>query len=296
MFRFSFTVALVAAALAMPATTPAQQTPAPARDAARADTGRVHLLKLGDGTTLVGRVVRDEGDTVRFAARGATLAIPRADIAELREVPGATIRNGAYWPANAHATRLFFAPTGRMLPKGDGYFSDTYLFFLNGLVGVTDQVTLGGGMSIFPMSDFSENIFYLTPKVGLVATERFNAAVGALVGFTGLDDTEQFGIVYGVATTGTADHSLTAGAGVGYAGGGFASRPMLMLGGETRVGRRASLVTENYLFTGGDPTGLVSYGVRFFGEKLSVDLAFWNMPGEQLYFPGIPYVGFAVRF
>ena len=32
------------------------------------------------------------------------------------------------------------------------------------------------------------------------------------------------------------------------------------------------------------------------GEKLSADLAFWNIPGEDAVFPGIPYVAFSVKF
>jgi hypothetical protein len=40
---------------------------------------------------------------------------------------------------------------------------------------------------------------------------------------------------------------------------------------------------------------IVSYGVRFFGEKLSADLAFWLGP-EDIPFPGIPYVAFSVKF
>lgn len=71
---------------------------------------------------------------------------------------------------------------------------------------------------------------------------------------------------------------------------------MLMIGGEARIARRASLVTENYVNGLCRNAELVSYGVRFFGDRLSVDLAFWNLPGEELFFPGVPYVGFAVKF
>lgn len=44
--------------------------------------------------------------------------------------------------------------------------------------------------------------------------------------------------------------------------------PVVMVGGEHRVSRRITLVTENYAFKGG---GFASGGVRFFGEKLSAD-------------------------
>ena len=54
-----------------------------------------------------------------------------------------------------------------------------------------------------------------------------------------------------------------------------------MLGAEKRLSRRVSFVTENYLIPNQDANVLISYGLRFFGEKLSADLAFWNAPGNE---------------
>ena len=56
-------------------------------------------------------------------------------------------------------------------------------------------------------------------------------------------------------------------------------------------------MTENYLIPDDDDVrAVISYGLRFFGEKLSADLAFWNSPGMEMVFPGIPYVSFSVKF
>ena len=68
---------------------------------------------------------------------------------------------------------------------------------------------------------------------------------------------------------------------------------ILMIGGEKRVSRRVSLLSENYI-AGADDV-LLSYGLRFFGDRLSVDFAFLNLMSDPL-FPGIPYVAFAVKF
>jgi hypothetical protein len=43
-----------------------------------------------------------------------------------------------------------------------------------------------------------------------------------------------------------------------------------MLGGERTVRRGIKLITENYVWAGGD--GIVSGAVRFFGDRLSADL------------------------
>jgi len=75
----------------------------------------------------------------------------------------------------------------------------------------------------------------------------------------------------------------------------FADKPMLMIGGQTRLSRRMSLVTENWVFPGADDA-LISYGCRFFGETMSIDLGFLNVLGEGALFPGIPYIDFVVKF
>ena len=265
-----------------------------------ADSTQVQVIRLRDGSSIVGRVTDLGTDSVRFAAAGGTLSIARLDIVEVREVAKASMRKGEVWPVSPNATRLFFAPTGRMLDRGEGYFNDTYLFFVSVQGGLSSRFNLGGGMSLLPLDDFTDNVLFITPKVGVVATPKFNMAVGGLAGWVGglADEGENssFGILYAVGTAGSHDQSLTFGTGVAYAGGQFADRPVVLLGGESRLGRRISFVTENYLIPNDDVNGVISYGLRFFGEKISVDLAFWNAPGEEMFFPGIPYVAFSVKF
>ena len=69
-----------------------------------------------------------------------------------------------------------------------------------------------------------------------------------------------------------------------------------MLGTEQRLSRRLSFVSENYLVSGeGAEAHGISYGVRFMGEKLSIDLALLNNLSEGI-FPGIPFFGFVFAF
>jgi hypothetical protein len=298
-FVAALTLAL-AASIALPHEARAQEPVV--RDTATIDSTRMYVLRTRDGSLFVGRLRKASVDSVYFVSAGGPITVPRSAVLELRQLGRGAMRAGVYWPPNPGNTRLFFAPTGRMLEKGEGYFSDTYIFFLNFVSGITSRVTFGGGFSIFPSEDFSQNIFYLTPKVGLVQTPSFNLAAGALIGFAGFggfDDTGgdigSFGIVYGVGTAGSPDASLSVGLGFGYGGGGFGEDPILMFGGERRVSRRVSLLSENYLVAGVDDGMLISYGLRFFGDRLSVDLALINVPSDPI-FPGVPYVGFAVKF
>ena len=296
----------VAAAIGCPHASHAQQ-PAPTKQVPLriADSSQVQVIRLRDGSSIVGRITEIGTDTVKFVATSGTLSIPRADIVEVREVAKTSMRKGEVWPASPNATRLLFSPTGRMLEKGEGYFNDTYLFLLNVHGGITSRFTLGGGLSVLPLDDFTDNALFIMPKIGVVATPKFNLAVGALAGWVGaaFDDDNgtdggnaSFGVVYAVGTAGSPDASVSFGTGLAYAGGNFADHPVAMLGADTRLSRRISFVTENYLIPNEEVSAVVSYGLRFFGEKLSADLAFWYVPGENISFPGIPYVAFSVKF
>ena len=301
--QVAIAIGLAMAATIVPASAARTQQPAPTKQVALriADSSQVQVIRLRDGSSIVGRITEIGTDTVKFVANSGTLSIARTDIVELREVATSSLRKGEVWPANPNATRLLFSPTGRMLEKGEGYFNDTYLFLVSVHGGITSRFTLGGGLSVLPLDDFTDNALFVMPKIGVVASPKFNLAVGALAGFVGAafddeDTNPSFGIIYAVGTVGSPDASLSFGTGLGYAGGSLSDYPGVMLGADTRLSRRISFVTENYLVPNGDVSSILSYGLRFFGEKLSADLAFWYVPGEDIPFPGIPYVAFSVKF
>ncbi len=263
-------------------------------------------VRLRDGSMVLGRLTAQSPDSLQIVTTAGRLTMSRASVAEITLVHASELHDGAYWPADPHGTRLFFGPTGRTLRRGEGYISDLYLFFVNGAVGVTDRFMMGGGMSVFPSSDFfGNNVYYLTPKVSLVQGERFNLSVGALAGFAGHTNGSA-GMIYAAATNGLPDLSFTYGAGWAYSSGGDGSSsvrvhndPALLFGATARVSRRVELLTENYVFTGsGGGLWLPMYGVRFIGDRLSTDLGFVNAVGRDAggIFPGIPWLGFALKF
>lgn len=65
-----------------------------------------------------------------------------------------------------------------------------------------------------------------------------------------------------------------------------------------RVSRRIGLVTENWLVPADGYTGLISYGLRFMGERMTVDLAFINNAdiADDVSVIGLPYVDFVIKF
>ena len=59
--------------------------------------------------------------------------------------------------------------------------------------------------------------------------------------------------------------------------------------------QRVSLdFAENWFYPiNGETEGVVSYGLRFLGESLSVDLAWVSVLGSDI---SVPWLGFAIRF
>jgi hypothetical protein len=271
------------------------QTPADIRTQLKvADSAHMQIVTLRDGSRLIGRITAVGADTVTFESGVGTLALPVVNLNRVQEIPASSMRDGDYWFPNPNSTRLFFAPSGRMLARGEGYVSDYEVFFPGFAVGVTDNVSLGGGMSLFP-AGVDQQVYYFTPKVGGEVAKNVNLAVGALI-LGGLGQSSTAGIVYGVGTLGPPDASITAGLGYGFAGGTIAKNPVAMLGGEWRVSQRIGLVTENYIIPNTEYINpLYSYGVRLMGEKLTVDLALFNVSGSNTAI-GFPFVDFVFRF
>lgn len=286
---------------AMPFDRAAAQAPVPPGPvlAVTGDTSVRQLIKLRDGSSLLGRITRSWGDSARVESMAGVLMLRRSNVASVKLVPASSIHDGTYWPEDPNATRLFFAPTARMLRKGDGYLANHWIFLMDGYKGITDRVTIGGSMSLFPSSDFlKNNVYFVSPKVALTQGERFNTAAGAWVGGAPFSDdagsVNTFGIAYGVATWGGQNGAVTMGGGYGFAQGKMARNPMVMVGATSRMSRRVSFVTENWIFPNTDHP-LVSAGFRTIGESVSWDFGLLTVLGGGTTVL-VPWIGAAWKF
>jgi hypothetical protein len=180
-------------------------------------------------------------------------------------------------PADPNPSRLMFAPTARPLRAGQGYFSDHQLLFPGVALGITDHLSLAGGVSVLPGFGLADQIFYVAPKLGFQLSEKVAVAAGGFYGAVGPDDFGDLGAGYAVATVGPPGRSLTAGLGVGKELDTFAhAAPILLLGGDLRVARHVSLVGEGWIFLSGVRASQqpLILGVRFFNQRLSADVGF----------------------
>jgi hypothetical protein len=251
-----------------------------------------HELRLRDGSRAYGRIVSESDDEIVFrTVSGVAITASRDQIVSLSEVDG-FLKSGEFMPADPNNTRLFFGPTGRALPKGQTYLG-VYEFFMPFVqVGVTDRFSIGGGTPLLFgfEGDGLDRPYWVTPKLQVFSGRRTQVSVGLFQGFGG---GATAGIAYGVATTGGALGSFTAGAGIAYNDDGERTA-VVMVGADRQVRRNVKFVTENYVWGSGN--GLVSAGVRFFGERLSADLALAAPVGDGLGGFVFPLVNFVYVF
>ena len=267
-------------------------------------------IRLADGSTLFGRVIeRADDQLVVETTAGVRIELTRAQISSIQPLRGRVVE-GQVWVEDPNTSRLFFGPTARTVAAGEGYFGMFELFFPYISVGATESLTIAGGMPVVP--GLIGQVVYLAPKARLVSADRLQVAAGVLALFATEElDAGSAGILYGVGTYGTPDDALTGGIGWAFAGDDLANRPVLMLGGESRLSRRVKLITENYLILYEDEeydfgsdryreetrsVALLSGGFRFFGERLSADAGLGFAVGDGESGCCLPVVNFIYNF
>ncbi len=241
-------------------------------------------LELSDGSILIGKIISEKNDSLFFRTNNnIEIAIRKNQIINRSVITGKLVGSD-FWYNDPNYTRLFFAPTGKALKAGRGYFAAYEIFFPFFAIGVTDYLSLAGGMSLIPAAD--GQIAYIAPKLTFYQTPIYSISGGVLY-IKIPDEPNAAGILYSVSTINFTNSSLTAGLGFGFSGGDFAKNPILVLGWETRTSKTIKIITENWIFFGGE-THLISFGIRFFGENVAADFGLIYPTSEES--DGFPFL------
>ncbi len=260
------------------------------------DTAKIYKIRLIDETEFVGKYLyRDSSIIVIKTNSIPKIEVPINKISSIDIIENLSIINGKYWFPNPNPTRYLFAPSAFNLKKGEGYYQNTYVTINSFNVGLTDNFSIGGGLELITLFTSSTPLFFITPKVGFKVSDNLHLGGGIMLAGVGTEGTA--GMVYGLSTFGSLDNNFTTGLGWGFVQGKFSGRPFITISGVTRISRGIALVTENWFIPLDNYYGVFSYGIRFFGEKISVDLAFLNNSdiAEGIAI-GIPYFDFVVKF
>lgn len=110
------------------------------------------------------------------------------------------------------------------------------------------------------------------------------------------------GITYGLATYGSEEKNMTFGIGMPMSTRDkLINNPIFVVNGIVRVGRKVSLISENWIFVGSNALdefgSLFGYGIRLSGDIMCFDIGFINnknIAGALII--GIPYIDFVYRF
>ena len=267
------------------------------------DSTKTYAIETIDDTRFIGKFQgKESGSVVLKTMSGTEIKIPIKNIKSIEEVKPSQLKDGEYWFQNPHAERYFLGNSAIPLDAGEGYYQNIWILLNTFNVGISDFMSIGGGFELLSAFGTGNAIFFVTPKAGFKIVDKFHAGVGALYvsvpNFA--NDRSTFGSLYAIGIYGSHDHNITGGLGWGFVEGEFVKHPMINISGMTRIRKNFALISENWILpldAEGNQNMLLSYGVRFFGENISVDLAFINNRHiVQMIFIGIPYVDFVVKF
>lgn len=267
-------------------------------EAAWAQQEDQYRIVTTDGNVFTGTLISEDDEKVVLKTETlGEITIKRENIRKMERLDSSRQRDGSYWFANPQSTRYFFAPNAIGLKKGKGYYQNTWVLFNNINYGISDNVSIGGGIvPLFLFGSVGTPLWFL-PKISVpLADNNIHLAAGAMIGGVVGEGSGGGGLLYGATTFGNTDRNLTAGIGYGYAGGDISNTPVLNISGITRVSQTVYLISENYVFPGTDFNGLISFGARWAPENFAVDFALVRPLEEAGGLIGIPWIGVTIPF
>lgn len=257
-------------------------------------------IETNNGNEYIGIVLDEDQQTLVLKTDDlGEITIKKVDIKSREMIRAEQVRDGEIWFENPQSTRYFWAPNGYGLKKGEGYYQNIYVFWNQFTVGVTDNISLGGGVIPLFLLGGGPTPVFLTAKLSVpVVKDKVNLGAGALAGAVLGEDEATFGIVYGVSTFGDRDKNFTFGLGYAFAAGEWASAPLINLSGMVRGSKRMYFITENYyVHADGDGGGVIGLGGRWLIKKASLDFMLAIPFGAGMdTFVAFPAIGFVIPF
>ncbi len=267
---------------------------------------KTYQITLKDGSVVTGKILSVTGsDIVISSGTMGEIKLKKENIRTITRVSAIDEKASGIWFPNPNPTRYLLSNSAIPLEKKNGYYQNTWIFFNSFSYAFTDNFSLSGGFEIFSLIANGEGpfAFYINPKVSSRVTENFYAGGSILYANTirTVDEFGGLGTLNLFATYGNKNNNITGAVGWGWADGNLSSSPVITISGMARLSKRIALVSENWIVPGINNNngyyGIISYGIRFLGEKTSIDLAFINNKDIASDIGiGIPWLDFVVNF
>ena len=276
-----------------------------AQQAFTGETGKIYQISLLDGSSITGRLVliTDQEFVIQSASMGE-IRLMKTNIKSMSFVSDTDIKKSGIWFQNPNPSKYLLGNSAIPMEKKTGYYQNTWIFINTFSYAFTKNFSISAGFEIFSILAEGEGpyAFYINPKMSFKVANNFYLGGNILYANT-IKTVEEFGglaTINGFGTYGNKNNNITGALGWGWADGVFSPRPLIVISGMTRASKRIAFVTENWLVPNiddGGYYGVISYGIRFLGEKTSIDLAFVNNRdiAEEVII-GIPWLDFVVNF
>ncbi|MFA7228941.1 MAG: hypothetical protein WC061_07895 [Melioribacteraceae bacterium] len=175
---------------------------------------------------------------------------------------------------DAGLNRMIIFPTARPLKPWQGYVQLNELFFPFAAVGIGTFLTVGGGISILP--SLQKQLVYLSPKITPLHSDNLALAAGVFymtsTDFNRAGFNDGVGILYSMTTLGDKEKNISVGLGWGFSGEHYSDKPVLILGGDIKIGRSLKLIAETWTPIGSKfMLGMI--GFRVIGKHITGDAA-----------------------
>lgn len=260
------------------------------------------IVKMKQGDELKGQLIKQDDEKIVMKTQDGEINLIPANVRSIDIYEC----SGKFEYPNYRDTRYFVGPSAIPLRKGKGYYQNVELVFNFANYGVSQNLSIGGGLELFStLVGFP--IWFLTPKVGFNISETSHAGGGLII--AGSFNSIQLGYLgpfgvgaaaaatldylgYGVFTVGTSESNVTLGTIYGKAQGEVG--PAIMISGMHRISNNFTLLSENYVSPYEDGTNYFGiHGIRWLFNKNSLDFGAIVIPNKQ---PSVfPYLGY-VRF
>lgn len=270
------------------------------------DGSKTYQITLKDGSTITGRLLLDnEKEVVIQSATMGEVRLQKENIKSMIPVASIDEKKSGIWFPNPNPTKYLLSNSAIPLEKKTGYYQNTWIFFNTFNYAFTNYFSVSGGFEIFSILAGGEGpyAFFINPKISFKAAKNFYAG-GSILYANTIRTVEDFGglaTFNAFATYGNKNSNITGAVGWGSSDGEFNSKPLVTVSGMVRASKRIAFVSENWVIPGADEDGgyygLYSYGIRFLGDKTSIDLAFINNGDiAKEIIIGIPWLDFVINF
>ncbi len=260
----------------------------------------VYRVETVDGNEYVGKIISRDADGITLSTTQlGTITIKTADIKSMSAVGNVKIENGRYYFDNPQSSKYFFAQNGYGVKKGEGYYSNVWIFFNEVTYGVTNNFSISAGVVPLFLFSGAPTPVWINPKLSLpVVKDKVNLGIGVYAGTVIGEENASFAFLYGNSTFGSRDKNITVGLGWGYADGDISKTPLITVAGMLRTGQHWYLLTENYYIkiSDGEGLGILSAGARFAARRVGIDFGLFFPIQEDTGVFAAPWLGINVPF